>query len=243
MRRKLYVILEVHSGYGLVYDYFMILIVLSNIVPLCFHSTNELLDWMERVSVGVFILDYLLRWLTADLKFSRLGRKAFGLYPLTPFAVIDLLSILPVFALLNPSFQLLRLFRISRIFLFMKVFRYFRGFNTGLKVLRNEWRQLFSIGIFLLGYTVVSALVMFTTEPETFPSVLDAIYWAVMTLTSIGYGDFYPVSIWGKIFTSLSSIVGVAIIALPSAVITAGYMKLKSDNDSSETEEQENQKI
>ena len=83
-----------------------------------------------------------------------------------------------------------------------------------------------------VAYVLVSALVIYNVEPESFPSFFDAIYWATISLTTVGYGDIYPVSTIGRIVTMLSSVFGIAIIALPSGVITAGYLEeIKNEKD------------
>ena len=74
------------------------------------------------------------------------------------------------------------------------------------------------------GYILLSALVIFNVEPETFDTFFDAIYWAAISLTTVGYGDIYPVTTAGRIVTMISSFVGIAIVALPAGIITAGYM-------------------
>ena len=78
---------------------------------------------------------------------------------------------------------------------------------------------------FALGYIFISALVIFNVEPETFGSFFDAVYWATVSLTTMGYGDIYPVSTIGRIVTMLSSFIGIAIVALPAGILTAGYME------------------
>ena len=75
-----------------------------------------------------------------------------------------------------------------------------------------------------IGYILVSALVIFNVEPESFKSFFEAIYWATVSLTTVGYGDIYPVSALGRIITMVSSVFGIAIVALPAGIITAGYM-------------------
>ena len=75
-----------------------------------------------------------------------------------------------------------------------------------------------------IGYILISALVVLSVEPETFPTFFDAVYWATVSLTTVGYGDIYPVSMAGKIITMCSTLFGIAIVALPAGIVTAGYM-------------------
>ena len=81
------------------------------------------------------------------------------------------------------------------------------------------------VGLLALGYIFISALIIFNVEPSTFPNFFDALYWATISLTTVGYGDIYAVSTTGKIITMISSFLGIAIVALPAGIITAGYMK------------------
>ena len=91
-------------------------------------------------------------------------------------------------------------------------------------VFRKQKRSLTAVGGLAVGYIFLSALVVFNIEPETFNSFFDALYWATVSLTTVGYGDIYTVSIIGKSITMISAILGVAIVALPAGIITAGYM-------------------
>ncbi|MPN23573.1 Cyclic nucleotide-gated potassium channel [bioreactor metagenome] len=99
-------------------------------------------------------------------------------------------------------------------------------------VIKKERRPLLAVCILASTYVLVSALVMFSVEPDTFNSFFDAFYWAVVTLTTVGYGDVYPQSDLGRIVSMISSIIGIAIVALPTGIITAGYMgEISKDNN------------
>ena len=91
-------------------------------------------------------------------------------------------------------------------------------------VFKKQRRVLSAVATMAVAYVLVSALVIYNVEPETFDTFFDAVYWATISLTTVGYGDIYPVSTVGRIVTMVSSIFGIAIIALPSGVITAGYL-------------------
>ena len=97
-------------------------------------------------------------------------------------------------------------------------------------VIRTQREPLLAVGSLAVGYVLISALVIFNVEPDTFGSFFDAIYWATVSLTTMGYGDIYPVTTIGRVVTMLSSFVGIAIVALPSGIITAGYMDKISSN-------------
>lgn len=89
---------------------------------------------------------------------------------------------------------------------------------------KKQKKVLAAVATMAVAYVLVSALVIYNVEPESFETFFDAIYWATISLTTVGYGDIYPVSTIGRIVTMISSVFGIAIIALPSGVITAGYL-------------------
>jgi voltage-gated potassium channel len=220
-----------HDVWSQTYDILMLTFILLSIIPLMFIHEYPVFPYIEKITVIVFILDYLLRWITADIALQK-GRKSFLMYPLTPMAIVDLLSILPGLNLLNSSFKLLRLSRLVRIFRIFKFFRYSDKVTMFVRVLYKERSVLLSVLILALFYIFLTALVMFNAEPhinpetgeETFASFFDALYWATVTLTTVGYGDLCPVTDLGRVVSMLSSLFGVAIIALPSGVITASYL-------------------
>ena len=127
---------------------------------------------------------------------------------------------------------MLRIIRTLRVFRSFKIFRYSKNIDRLVAVLRNQSKSLMAVLSMAVFYVLFTALVMFNIEPDTFNTFFDAIYWAAISLTSVGYGDITPVSEIGRLFTMLSAFVGVAIIALPSGIITAGYLDvLKNEND------------
>ena len=113
-----------------------------------------------------------------------------------------------------------------------KAMRYSKSMSIIADVIKNSKSALMAVASLATGYILVAALVIFSVEPESFNTFFDAVYWATISLTTVGYGDVYAVSTVGKIVTMISSILGIAVVALPAGVITAGYMKaLEEDND------------
>lgn len=234
-RKRIYEIIEFSSGedkLSTVYDLTMMAAILTSLVPLVFKQTNAMFIIIDKITVTVFILDYLLRLLTADFKLKR-GCLSFFLYPFTFMALVDILSIFPSFDILLSGFKtlkILRLFRTFRAFRALKVFkafkffRYSRSIDIILDVIRSQKEPLIAVCTLSIGYILIAALVIFNVEPDTFENFFEAIYWACVSLTTMGYGDIYPVSAAGRIVTMVSSFVGIAIVALPAGIITAGYM-------------------
>ena len=234
MRKKLFSIIEPGSKdnfLSIAYDFVMIATIIISLVPLAFKETNIIFHLIDSITVNFFILDYILRLITADYKLKK-STASFFLYPFTPMAIIDLLAILPSLTVLNSGLRLLKLFRLIQTLKVLRAFkflRYSKGFDIVARVFKKEKRVLSAAATMAVVYVVISALVMYNVEPETFETFFDAIYWATISLTTVGYGDLYPVSTVGRIVAMISSLFGIAIIALPSGVIAAGYLSEISD--------------
>lgn len=236
-REKLYNIVErdsTNSTLSKTYDWLMMAMIIVSIVPLMFRNQTPALVWLDRISVFMFIVDYICRWITADLnKPSQKHVLAFISYPFTPMAIVDLLSILPSFGLFSRALKVFRVVRLLKLIRVVRFLRYSRHIVTLLYVLKKERHVLFTVLGIALFYIFATALIMFNVEMNNasesgvvvFRTFFDALYWATTTLTTVGYGDVYPVSDFGRVVSMISSIFGVAIIALPSGVITASYLE------------------
>ncbi len=178
---------------------------------------DNFLNILDIVTVFILFSDYVFRWITYDIK-SGYGKKAFLLYPFTPMAIIDLLSILPSVTILHDGFKFLRILRIVRIL------RMFNGLTIMTNVFIRERKALMSIFFFMCVYVLSVGLIMFTFEPDTFATFLDALYWSTTALATIGYGDITPVTDFGKFIAIVSSMVGIAIVAFPAGIVTGGYI-------------------
>ena len=230
MRRKIYEIIEVDDdrrGLSYIYDIVMIVAIALSLIPLMFKQTNAFFSVSETVITVLFILDYLLRLLTADFKLGR-GKLSFILYPFTFMAIIDLLSILPSLLLISDALKVLKAIRFSRALRVLKIFKSFR-YSKNIAMIGNVFREqkksLITVCALSCGYIFLSAIAVFNAEPETFETFFDAVYWATVSLTTVGYGDIYTVSVLGRVITMISSVLGVAVVALPAGIVTAGYMK------------------
>lgn len=230
MRKRIYEIIEIAEGedrISQVYDVLMFLSIIISIIPLAFKNTTPVFIVIDQVTACIFVVDYILRSLTADYK---LNDKALSFikYPFTPMAIIDLLSILPSFTYLNSGLKLFRLFRLFRTFRVLRVFKTFR-YSKNIKIILNVFKKqkdaLYIVCVLAIGYILITALLIFNVEPETFDTFFDAVYWATVSLTTMGYGDIYATTTIGQIITMISAIFGIAIIALPAGIITAGYME------------------
>lgn len=230
-RKRIFEIIEKSDGddrLSSIYDWMMIVIIVISLLPLAFKQENVFFEIIDRITVTIFIVDYFLRWMTADYKYGKKEVLSFIRYPFSGMAIIDLLSILPSLRIVSQGFKILRVLRMIRALRVVRVFkamRYSRSFQIIGNVLKRSKESLIAVCMLACGYILVSALIIFNVEPDSFTTFFDAIYWATVSLTTVGYGDIYPVSTLGRIITMISSMFGIAIVALPAGIITAGYME------------------
>ena len=126
MRKRIYEIIEVSKDNDIlskIYDSFMMIIIILSLVPLAFKQSNSAFDLIDKISAIIFIIDYIFRWSTADLKYNDKTIKSFVKYPFSLIAVIDLVSILPSITVMNSGFKVLRILRLVRTFRVFKLFR------------------------------------------------------------------------------------------------------------------------
>ncbi len=230
MRKRIYEIIgevtdEDSDKLSHYYDMTMVVVIIASLVPMMFKRTNFFFEVITYIATIIFIADYALRMATADYKLKK-GAMSFVLYPFTPMAIVDLLSILPTFYLLAAGFRtlrVLRLIRALRVVRMLKFFRYSRDVAIVTRVLRRQKRSLVAVCTLAVGYVLLCALIMFNVEPDTFDNFFEALYWATVSLTTMGYGDIAPASDIGRVVTMVSSFIGIAVVALPAGIITAGY--------------------
>lgn len=248
-KENLHLILEVDDDSSRIsqfYNIFNIIFTLGSLIPLLFHQQTDVLIGIETVSVVFFGIDYLLRWYTADKEFPNKSKtRAYLTYPFTTYAIFDLLAILPFLTVLNHSLRLFRIFRLIRSLRIFRAFRIFRHSKTVgifLRTVKKQKDSLVIVGALTGSYIFMAALLVFNIEPETFPSFLEALFWATSSLTTATYGDIFPKSSMGQILSIFSYLVGVLIIALPSSIITAGYIDEMEKEQEIEVEEEEYEK-
>lgn len=230
MRRRLFEIVEVSSDndkLSSIYDSFMIVMIIISLVPLAFKDGNLMFNLIEMSAVVIFSIDYLARLITADLKYKQSSLKSFLRYPFSFMAVIDLISILPSIIIVNNSLRLFRLLRMARAFRVFRVFkamRYSKSVVIILGVFQRSKESLTAVASLASSFIIIMALIVFNVEPDSFQNFFEALYWATVSLTTMGYGDIYPVTDAGRMVTMISSIFGIAVIALPAGILTAGYL-------------------
>lgn len=244
-REKIYELVEPRKGkfFSQVYDCIMLIAIIIGTAPLLFRVQHPIFWYFDVFSGACYIVDYLLRWTISDFHSNKPKWVAFLTYPFTPIAIIDLLSILPTINLLQPVFKLTRISRLFKILRFIKIVHYFEPLEIFVTVVKKQRKLLLAVLSLAFFDIFITAIIMFQTEKEIdpvtgeyiFKTFFDAFYWAACTLTTVGYGDLYPVSNLGRTISIFSSLLGIAVIALPSSIITAGYIEeLRKHVDKSE---------
>lgn len=226
LRHKTYVVIfGTHTPAGKLFDICLIIAIVASLIVLLLDSIPEInANWtvtLRRIEYGftfLFTLEYLTR-LWCSPKPSAYARSFFG--------VVDLLAILPTYlALFFPSasvMAIVRLIRVLRIFRILKLVRYLQDSNILLRTLMMSRRKIFiffsSVAIMV---TIFGALIYVIEGPENgFTSIPQSIYWAIVTITTVGYGDLVPQTSWGKAIASLTMLLGYSILAVPTGIISS----------------------
>ena len=195
----------------------------------------------EIFSVIIFSIEYVLRVWVSDLQKPDLKPwKARLLFMISAMAIIDLLAILPFYLpfIIAVDLRVLRMLRLMRLTRILKINRYTKAMAVLITVLKNKKEQLLSSFFVALLLLVLSSVLMYNAEnaaqPEIFASIIHTMWWAVATLTTVGYGDIYPVTEIGKLLAAFIAIIGIGIVAIPTGIIAAGFTEVidhKEDQD------------
>lgn len=191
-------------------------------------QTRMLLRVIEWFSVIVFTIEYVLRIYVADSK----PKFIFSF-----FGIIDLLAILPFYLSFGLDLRSLRALRFLRLFRILKLVRYNNAmghFTRAIKSAKEEILLFIFITLILIYFSAVG-IYYFENEaqPEHFSSIFDSLWWAVITLTTVGYGDVYPITVGGKVFTFFILMIGLGIVAIPTGIISSALTKSVDKNEDS----------
>ena len=226
---------------------FILALIVLNVGAMIFESVRAiyiqdplLFYWLEVVSVAIFSAEYVLRlWsCTAASKYQggRAGRLRFAV---TPLALVDLFAILPFYLpFVGINLLFLRAIRLFRFFRLAKLARYSEALRTFGRVLSEKKEEL-TIAFLLLTLTLIfSSVLMYFAEseaqPQYFSSIPAAMWWAVMTLTTVGYGDIRPITVLGKLIASVVAVLGIGVFAIPTAILGSGFLKQLEGNHRSQ---------
>lgn len=229
-----------------IFDNSILLLIVINIISIVLESFDEIgdrygniLSIIEGISIAIFTIEYLLRIITSDLHYHERNKiKSVFKYIKSPMAVIDLLAIIPFYLpmIIPIDLRILRILRLTRLFRIFKINRYTKSLKLIVKVLKRKKEELlitlFVTMIMLLLSSAIMYIIETNDQPENFPNIIAAFWWAIATLTTVGYGDVYPVTVWGKIISGIIALLGVGLVALPTGIISSGFIEeLETKND------------
>lgn len=221
------------------FDVFIVGLIIANVVAIVLGSFKGInavygpaLHIFEYFSVAIFTAEYLARILTADIKYahhSRLG--ALLLYVISPMALVDLLAILPTYLpmLIAIDLRFIRALRLLRLLRLFKLNRYSTSMQLFIDVFKEKRADLYVTLFVTLILLVVASTLMYHVEgpvqPDVFPNIAAAFWWAIATLTTVGYGDAVPVTVLGKIISGGIALLGIGLVALPTGIVSSAFVQ------------------
>jgi len=230
-----YDIMKHKAKFSLRFDFFIYTLIILNIIAMVLESHVALkaqfesfFNLFELFSIVIFSFEYLYRivvYYRAD------GWRSVGSYVFSFFGLIDLISILPFYlkqfiAIDGRFFRILRLFRLTRIFKLGRESKSLKLFIKALSSVRNELKFTLFLSVLTILFSA-SAIYFLENEaqPDVFSSITASIWWATVSLATVGYGDIIPITVGGKIFASVISLVGIGVVAIPTGIISAAFVE------------------
>ena len=254
LKRRIYSVIHDHpdTRSGHIFSLSMSGLIVVNVVFVLIDTMRTQPDLLrdaspivEVVSVSVFSVEYVLRFWTADLRMPEVRPAVARLrYVVSGMAIIDLASILPFYLpmLIPVDLRILRLLRLVRLIRVFKLGRYSAALAKIGRVLKKTAPALVSsMSVVVLLMIVASVLEYYVenpAQPDQFDSAFSALWWAVTTVTSVGYGDLYPITPVGKLIGAVIAILGVAFVAIPTGILSAGFTDDANDYDEDRVEEE-----
>ena len=241
LKKRIYEIIDVAKPKDLaskIFDASIIFLIFINIFILIIETYNisqnfrEVLTYIEMFSVIIFTIEYFLRIWTAEYLYENSSKYTAKIkYIASVNGLIDLLAILPMYIpnILPKGVLIIRICRTLRIFKLFKINRRFDTLNIVTRVLKKKFTQLVSTLYLISALMLASSILMYNAEhaaqPEIFKNAFSGFWWTVSTVATIGYGDIYPVTITGKILGIIITLLGISIVALPTSILTAGFIE------------------
>ncbi|MFC7202834.1 ion transporter [Haloferax namakaokahaiae] len=229
----------------LIFDWGIMALIAANVVAVILSTVDALylqyqalFQLFELVSVSIFTLEYLGRIWAVTVNEGYSGPVTGRIrYALKPMLIIDLLAILPFYVgFFFVDLRFLRALRLFRFFRLLKLARYSQSIRSFKRVLQDKREDLVvSISATLILLVLAASMMYFferTAQPDVFSSIPAAFWWAVVTLTTVGYGDVYPVTFGGRLFAAIVAFLGIGLFALPASILSSGFVEQSSTADS-----------
>lgn len=236
-RKRLFDIIQIGQREDVpsrMFDFFITVVIFTNIIAMFLETFDALASfyplfkWLEYITLIIFCIEYALRIWTADYLYPTLEDGKARLQFLISFdGIIDLLTILPFFFL--SGFIAFRMLRVVRIFHLFRLNSSYDSFNVITEVLYEKKNQIISSVFFIVILMLASSLGMYSAEheaqPEVFANGFSGIWWSVSTVLTVGYGDIYPITTAGRILAIIIAFLGVGVVAIPTGIISAGFVE------------------
>jgi voltage-gated potassium channel len=247
LREKIYNTIrddDINDIWSNIVDFILVFLILINSLIIILDTftdikpyIDKLRSYIETVSIIIFTIEYLLRiWTSVDIFPQLKPTQARIKYIFSVKALIDLIALLPFYftLFLLGNINILRLLRLFRIISMLKMSRYSKAILTVGKIIKRKASQLVSACIIVFILILFSSVFMYYIEneaqPDTFENAFSGIWWAICTLTTVGYGDIYPITVLGKIVGTFIAILGIGLIAVPTGLISAGFIEEMNKN-------------
>lgn len=244
-RKRIFQIIEKSENNdipSLIFDWFIIILIIINVSAVIIESFDQIsiryskeLQLLETLSVIIFSIELILRLITCDFKIPQ-NRKAmsFFKYIISFMFIIDFLAVIPFYLPLVVIIDLrfLRVLRLTRILRVLKVQRYSKSLSfIGSVFKKKKYDLIITLFITFLLLLLASSVMYYVenpSQPESFPNIIASFWWAVATLTTVGYGDVYPVTVLGKVLSGVIALLGIGVVALPTGIISSGFSEIIS---------------
>lgn len=240
-RKRIFEIIEkgdADDKASLLFDKVILTLIILNVIAIIlqsFHDLNrdyaELFRYFEVISVSIFSFELGLRIFTSDICYPGVSKgKALIRYLLSPIAIVDIIAILPFYLpmIIAMDLRFLRILKLSRLLRVFKLNRYMDSMGVLSRVLRREKEQLLITVFMTFLLMLIASSMMYYLEnkaqPEAFPNIIASFWWAIATLTTVGYGDVYPVTGLGRILSGIIALLGIGLVALPTGIISSGFL-------------------
>lgn len=255
IRKRIFDIIQIGNKEDVpsfVFDIIIVIMIILNIVCMFLETFQELSGYMqvfrkvEFITMIFFCVEYLLRIWTADYLYPESGKVKSRLRFLISYdGIVDLLTILPFFYL--TGFIAFRMLRVVRIFHLFRINAQYDSFNIITHVIYEKRNHIFSSMFIILILMMASSLGMYSVEhevqPDVFENAFSGIWWSVSTVLTVGYGDIYPITVLGRILAIITAFLGVGVVAIPTGIISAGFVEQYSVRSSSEVKFQDVKEI
>ncbi|WP_394151057.1 ion transporter [Vibrio maritimus] len=222
-----------NSRLGVIFDQSIQLLIVASVIsfsletlPYLSDEANLYLRIFEIVCIFVFTVEYLIRFWVSERKLS---------FVLSFNGLVDLMAILPFYLSIGLDLRSVRILRLLRLFRILKLAKYSSAlsrFHVAFKLAKEELVLFFSVTLAVV-YLASVGIYYFenTAQPVAFASVFDSLWWAVITLTTVGYGDVYPITVGGRIFTFIILMIGLGIVSIPAGIVASALAKARKIQD------------